>query len=402
MEIKRSNWKLRRIYPRRRKGISGETMKNVEENKSFLSKKFVFDVRLYVKYAHLCSRAANKIFRNRIKLFRFADAIFESWSDINSFVDELGLVQRLDNYIRLDDNFTHLIDILSPHLNKKLLKVGSHTTYYDCEIGDSKILLSHNSYRNATNDAFCYKGSLDDVANNLRELFWKAYSNNVIVGFNKDSYGEEKSLSVRRDENFGTDAFHSKEYFDALSYIRDFYNYGKNRAIIFYGNPGVGKSTIIRQIASKLGAKTIRVNLDAFDKFDTESILDIVRILKPQCLIIDDFDKLELSKSMLPIFERLHRHIKLTMISVNNLNYFEKNEALIRPGRFDKFIKVERLDDYVISQILGEKNLHLIEKVRQFPAAFISELKDNIDVLGEEIAEKCIKELEERIKHDDE
>lgn len=365
-----------------------------------LSKNMFNILHHYSKYVAIVSGACDKILRRKIKLIGAVEAVSNGVFELCDFMSESNYLNSFDNLKILGSETIDLLTLLQDGLNKKFIKITNNFTYYEYFLINKKILASINSYRNEIQELFCNKLETNDIMNELSELFWKQYSNNVIIGLNKSKsrYDDDLNLFARKDDLSGFEDFKSKEFYEANDYIKKFYDNNKNRAIIFYGNPGVGKSTVIKQIAKDLNAKTIRISMDSFKDFDMEKMFSLIDILKPEVLIIDDFDKIEMTPSMLPIFENLHRQIKLTMISVNNLNYFEDNIGLIRPERFDKFIKVERLDDIIIEKIIGKDYMHLIEKIKDWPAAYIRELKENIDVLGADIIDKYVAELQERIE----
>lgn len=368
--------------------------------KHILNKNIFNYLHHYSKYVSIATMTIDKIFRHKIKLFSTAEAISSGVFDICEFINESNILSKYDGLSCLNADALELLALLQDKLNKRFIKLSNNLSYYEYKLLTKKILVSINLYRNNISEVFCEKDETDIVLDEIGQLFWKTYSNNILLGITQSyhKYDDDPGLFARPDDFSGFDDFHSKEFYEANDYIKQFFYKGKNRAVIFYGNPGVGKSTIIRQIAKDLNVRSMRISIDSFKSFDVERTFNIINILKPQVLIIDDFDKIEMTTSMLPIFEKLHKQIKLTMISVNNLNYFEDNIGLVRPERFDKFIKVERLDNVVIEKIISKKYMYLADKIKEWPAAYIRELKENIDVLGDENIDKYLEELNGRIE----
>jgi len=356
----------------------------------------------YSKYSSVATQALDKLFRRKVAPIRFAEAVSTGVFDLCKFVNTTGFISTFENLYKLDSQYCGLVALVIDGLEKKFAHQSDHNqVYYECKLYNKYVIVSYNTYRNEISEIYCYKEDSVPVREEIKEIFWKKFTNNIIVGMKLSlrRYEEEENLFARPDKLEQDGNYFSKEYYDANDYVKKYFEKNKSRAIIFYGRPGTGKSTIIRQIAKNLNARTIRISIDSFKDFSLDTMGGIVQALQPEILIIDDFDRLEMTPSMLPIFESLHNQLKVIMISVNNKNYFDKNKAMVRPGRFDKWIKVESLDDAVIEKIIGKEYMHLKDKIKDFPAAFIKELKENIEVLGADGIDDYIKELQERVNY---
>ena len=376
--------------------------KNIQKSKSKIMDRHLFySVLKYAKYCSILSGSVSKIFREKVKVLRSIDAISTGIFEICDFINESSILSSYNDLVKIDSVTTSLVELMIDHFDKTFIKTAQNYNYYEAKMGNSIILIAVNSYYSETQSVYCNKNEVLNVKKEISKLFWKTYSNNIIMGYTKEQrkYEDGETLFVKPDTLDFDENSCSDEFNEIFSYINKFFIKDKHRAIVFYGNPGVGKSTIIKQIAAKLKTRTIRISLSSFIDFDINSIFDLMNSLNPDCLIIDDFDRVEMSANMLPIFENLHKQIKLIMISVNKLNYFDKNKGLIRPERFDKLVKINNLNDEIIEKILGEKNDILIAKVKMWPAAFIKELKENIDILGKEDTDKYVKELQERVDY---
>ncbi len=126
---------------------------------------------------------------------------------------------------------------------------------------------------------------------------------------------------------------------------------------------------------------------------------NIIDLILPDAVIIDDFDKSEHSPAILAVLELFAKQCKLVMATANDINYIKEKKYLVRPGRFDKLIKIDKIDSRVIMDLLGPENHEFYESVKTWPAAFIQELKDISTVLGKDRARESIPELAKRVKY---
>lgn len=142
------------------------------------------------------------------------------------------------------------------------------------------------------------------------------------------------------------------------------------RSILFYGPPGTGKTTLSQTIADKLGYKTLKVNIN---DLDINEIKFLIQRFKFEAIIMDDFDQIKESALMLDFLEEIRLNVKVIIATANTLKDF--NSAIIRPGRFDQIVLVDKLDEQIIKQSLGNLSEYYFEKVKHWPIAYINELK---------------------------
>ena len=367
-----------------------ESFKRLFATRSFASK-----LETYSKYISVASGSLNKIIPH--KSLRITSAVSGGACEVFEFIGQQNLFSKHDNMIALNEFIADIFSSIASNLEKTFIKSSNNGAYYEYKLINKKIIVASNVYRGEIADCFCNIEDVQDIVKELSEIIWTLYSNRIIIKNNK-SFTErgDVSLQIVKDDSFEYNLY-SQEFHDSYNYIKNFMDVGKHRSIMFYGNPGVGKSTIIEQICSKFSLKTCRINIDSLLSSEMQSIVEFIKIVNPECLIIDDFDKIKINGSMIPLFEKLHKRIKLIMVSVNDIKYFDKHPALMRPGRFDKFIKVDRLDKDIAVKILGESNMQVYELIKEWPAAFINELRENIDAMGVAGTENYIVELQERI-----
>ena len=142
------------------------------------------------------------------------------------------------------------------------------------------------------------------------------------------------------------------------------------RSILFYGPPGTGKTTLSQTILDKLGYKTLKISLN---DLDINEIKFLIKSFKFEAIIMDDFDQIKESGLMLDFLEEIRLGVKVVIATANTLQDF--NPAIIRPGRFDQIVLVDRLEEKLIKEALGNLAECYLEKVKHWPIAYINELK---------------------------
>ncbi len=183
---------------------------------------------------------------------------------------------------------------------------------------------------------------------------------------------------------------------NVLNRMSKFISKGYNRSIILYGRAGTGKSSAIKYIANKIGKYTLRINVKDMDNLDSDDILTAIMMLRPDTLIIDDFDRLIKPDKFLSELEKFNDSIKLFMVSVNNISNFD--DAVIRPKRFDDVIKIEKLDNTIIDNLIGDVPKEIYKRLSSMPMAYIDEFHKRKNVLGVDEAILEVEELESRIR----
>lgn len=179
--------------------------------------------------------------------------------------------------------------------------------------------------------------------------------------------------------------------------INNFLTKGIHRSVMLYGPPGTGKTSIINKIGENLGTRILSVEVGELASANSKDILYAVRLLDPDVLIVNDFDRFSGASMFLNTLEEMHSSIKLFMVSVNRKQMLPK--AVLRPGRFDELIAVNKLDDGVAQRLLNtELDKETFDKVAKWPAAFIAELGRRIEILGLDKIKPELDELEERVR----
>ena len=86
--------------------------------------------------------------------------------------------------------------------------------------------------------------------------------------------------------------------------------------------------------------------------------------------------------------------MKLVVVTVNNRRKLDT--ALLRPGRIDELLLVDKMDEEVVRHVLGDCT-DGFELVKDWPIAFINEYVIRRTYLSAQDAAASVKELAERV-----
>lgn len=169
------------------------------------------------------------------------------------------------------------------------------------------------------------------------------------------------------------------------------------RSLLFYGKPGSGKSTCVRAIAQDLKMRSLRLSFFAIDSDISTTLIPSLKILQPQVVIIDDVDRTGDQELLLEQLETFRQHVRVILATCNNPS--QMDSAILRPGRFDEAIQLEKLDADVIALMIGEDVPHEYrEKLGEMPIAYLNEFSLCRKVLGDKEAFARVEELHGRIE----
>lgn len=169
---------------------------------------------------------------------------------------------------------------------------------------------------------------------------------------------------------------------------------GHNRATILHGQPGTGKSCIVRAIADDMAQPTLFLEQRQMRNMSSWSFHFLLELLQPSVLIVDDLDRIPETSTLLGSVDRIREVVDLFMVTVNNMNSFDS--AVIRAGRFDDIIEVTRVREPL--DIVPDAEESLLKEIEDWPISYVEELRVRLEVLGRDALESELPLLRERVK----
>jgi hypothetical protein len=328
--------------------------------------------------------------------------------DFDEF-DEFEEYKNKFHYFRTQQK---IVEMFFLALKNKGYKVHHFQTkkkeIYEFEIKDYKVMVHKDKgipffygfyfeLKNEEEDKENYK----EISKFIRDVFIENYGNSFIVVRHKKDNNTVDGLDYFYPERF---VFEEEKIFSSNLSNELYVKYQKyidkniNRSVIFLGNPGTGKTSLMKHIACNLSKKdfsilSIKVDQNIANEFPES--LNVLFFLKPDVILIDDFDRLNNIQYFLSNFEEINKFCKLLMISVNDINGLDP--AMLRPGRFDEIITIDKIDDGVLNSLVEDVKEEFRDQIKNWPVAYIAEFKKIKDVMGEEIAYGQIKDLQSRI-----
>jgi hypothetical protein len=185
--------------------------------------------------------------------------------------------------------------------------------------------------------------------------------------------------------------------------VRKFYDAGMNRSYLLEGPPGTGKSTAVRFVLGEMGVRSLRLNFEAASAntgwFDGETVSRnveaLVQTLRPEMLIVDDFDRNWMSeRELLRLMEAAHKCCRVVIATINSKEGL--SQAMQRVGRFDDHILVDRLELDVLKSMLDPELRKYARRMVKWPIAFVGDFNSRKRVLGVMAAAEEFQDLHAR------
>lgn len=175
----------------------------------------------------------------------------------------------------------------------------------------------------------------------LFDKIWEDYKDGLFLKRQKINYGLEVSkIPADKFEYIGSHDLNKLNKEIERAHKRDI-----SRSYLLVGEPGVGKTSFVMQLAKRHYNRVIRLDPHLTRTLESGELEFFVEQMKPEVLVFEDFDRaygaVEVALSMLENLKRNYPHL-VVFATVNDMSKLDR--ALVRPGRFDKILKFDLPD----------------------------------------------------------
>ncbi len=267
------------------------------------------------------------------------------------------------------------------------------------KMGDIDILIEASE--TYINGVYIKKEHVPQFKSELKKFVWnKCKSDFLLLGAPDTSMAGYNSAKFGILPDTNAEPLTSKKAKEVSAYLKTCIDLNINRNILFYGPPGTGKSSMVKSIVSDLGMKSVRITYDILLSQQISNIVFLLNTLGADILIIDDIDRCVSGEKLIDLIDSIKSNVKFVFATANVVDKI--NDALLRPGRFDEFYLIDKMDEFVIrnifSKIIGDLDDDLYNKIKHLPIAYINELSCRMKLMPLEQAVASIDELIERAK----
>lgn len=294
-----------------------------------------------------------------------------------------------------DFNLT-ILQILARYPFTSLKTAEENSIIRLIDLDGAKVGWTYHTKLNTVDHIYVETDKLDQARATIKRLLWEQFQGQPLV------MRHNRRMIIGSDEPRVVfevdDAFHplpSAQATKYAEYLKRCLDADVPRSVMLYGPPGTGKSTMARTLVETLDLRSFRIRVEDVSGLENSTLFEAISIFQPEAVILDDFDRAHAQAALLETLEFFQRHVKLVVATVNDKNNLD--EALLRPGRFDELVLVDRMDEGVIKHMLGEY-ADGYEDVKGWPIAFIEEYKKRRRFMDPAEAANSMAELAKRVK----
>lgn len=177
---------------------------------------------------------------------------------------------------------------------------------------------------------------------------------------------EEVTKQISREDvllsdDIKTDIFRSiDEFFNKSGSFFKTYRIPYKRGILLYGNPGNGKTTLVKSIAGSVDAPVVYWQITEYtNSYSISEVFDLIKKMAPMILIIEDIDSMPIESRSVFLNTLDGATSKEGIFIIGTTNYPERiDPALInRAGRFDRAYEIKQPTDELRCRYLTTLNL---------------------------------------------
>lgn len=268
------------------------------------------------------------------------------------------------------------------------------------EIGDQAVLVCMGP--DHSNGAFFVERDPGRALDFIRRQVWSTFGSRVTL-LPSGRWGE--SISLRSTAPAASQD--SRRARQIWARVGPFLERGRPRSVLLNGAPGGGKSTIVRRLLdladSMSPMRVLQIGVSDFDYLRPSVVEAAVRLLQPDGIVINDFDRFSGADKLLDFFETARATTRLILATSNDSGQLSR--AIRRPRRFDVIAQVDGVGEELAAHLFGARWSTLTAaqqtQIAAWPAVFVEELADLLEVLDDLVLEDEIAALQARVDEPD-
>jgi SpoVK/Ycf46/Vps4 family AAA+-type ATPase len=386
-----------------RDGVPAEDAKLAKETKLTLTG----ELRQFLSQSHV-----KRMFNLGNELFSAASPFLDepTWWNAARSVIAMGKVM-VDDTEMIDDEYFAGDEWAEPYstdFNQTLLRVLQKFQYEKIKTSNENMIVrivtlpcgvkagwTCNIKNDMIDHIYVETEGLDEARDEIKKLLWEQFKGKSLVMRKNNRViltGDEARVVFEVDNTFETKL--SKRAIEYASYLKKPLDANVSRSVMFYGPPGTGKSTLARTLVELMNLRSFRIRIGDLGELDNSTLFEAINIFEPDAVILDDFDRTSGQAQLLETLEFFQQKVKLVIVTVNNKNRLD--DALLRPGRIDELILIDKMDEEVVKHVLGEY-VDGYDLVKDWPIAFINEYVVRRTYLSVKDAADSVTELANRV-----